>query len=122
MKPIITTKMSVAVILPAMFAGLIFMAAAPPAACGADVSPAEALAIASEAYVYLINSPMLPGLKRDADGGLTLYIQRQSPGKDKEANWLPAPNGPFMIALRIYWPKTQVLDGSWRAPPLERVE
>ena len=70
---------------------------------------------------YLINSPMLPDLKRDADGGLTLYIQRESPGKDKEPNWLPAPNGPFMMTMRIYWPKPEVLDGTWKAPPLVRV-
>ena len=44
---------------------------------------------------YLINSPMLPSLKRDADGGITLYVQNESPGADKEANWLPAPKGPF---------------------------
>ena len=71
---------------------------------------------------YLINSPMLPNMKQDADGGLTLYIQRESPGQDKEANWLPTPNGPFMIALRIYWPKPEALDGRWKQPPLERVK
>ena len=71
---------------------------------------------------YLINSPMLPSLKRDADGGLTLYIQRESPGQDKESNWLPAPNGPFVMAMRIYWPRPEVLDGRWKAPPLERVK
>jgi hypothetical protein len=42
---------------------------------------------------YLINAPMLPGLKRDADGGLTIYIQNETPGTNKEANWLPAPKG-----------------------------
>ena len=44
---------------------------------------------------YLINSPMHPDIKRDADGGFTIYVQKDSPGKDKEANWLPAPNRPF---------------------------
>jgi hypothetical protein len=70
----------------------------------------------------LINSPMLPDLKRDADGGLTLYVQHESPGKDKEPNWLPAPSGPFFTALRLYWPKAEALDGGWTAPPLRRVE
>ncbi len=46
---------------------------------------------------YLINSPMLPTLKKNADGSLTLYIQHKSPGADKESNWLPAPNGPIYI-------------------------
>jgi hypothetical protein len=70
---------------------------------------------------YLINSPMLPDLTRDADGGLTLYLQHGSPGQDKEANWLPAPNGPFVTVLRMYWPKPEALDGRWKVPPLERV-
>ena len=55
---------------------------------------------------YLINSPMLPDMKKNADGSLTLYIQKDSPGKDKEANWLPAPNGPIYLVMRLYWPKT----------------
>lgn len=71
---------------------------------------------------YLINSPMLPELKKNADGSLTIYIQKDSPGKDKEANWLPAPAGPMFVVMRLYWPKTDgqsVLPpgkGSW-APP-----
>ncbi len=69
---------------------------------------------------YLINSPMLDQLKRDADGGLTLYVQHASPGPEKESNWLPAPNGPFYLVLRMYLPKPEVLDGTWSAPPLER--
>jgi hypothetical protein len=68
---------------------------------------------------YLINSPMLPNLKRDADGGLTLRIQHESPGKEQEANWLPAPNGPFLMVLRLYWPKPEVLNGTWEKPQLE---
>jgi hypothetical protein len=52
---------------------------------------------------------------------LTLLIQNQSPGKDKEANWLPAPNGPFRMYLRLYWPKAEALNGSWSKPPLQRI-
>ena len=63
---------------------------------------------------------MLPQLKRDADGGMTLYVQNESPGKDKEANWLPAPNGPFFAVMRLYWPKAAALNGTWKAPPLQQ--
>jgi hypothetical protein len=69
---------------------------------------------------YLINSPMLPELKNDTDGGLTLYIQHESPGKEKQANWLPAPNGPFMVTMRYYWPKAELLDGKWKSPMIEQ--
>ncbi len=71
---------------------------------------------------YLVNSPMLPKLKRDADGGLTLHVQPTSPGPDLESNWLPSPQGPFWIALRLYWPKPAALDRTWIAPPLRKVE
>lgn len=71
---------------------------------------------------YLINSPMLPDLKKDSDGGLTLYIQHESPGADREPNWLPAPSGPFFVVMRLYWPKQEALDGQWKAPALERVK
>lgn len=70
---------------------------------------------------YLINSPMLPSLKRDADGGITLYVQHASPGADKEANWLPSPSGSFFTVMRLYWPKSEALDGKWKAPPLVQV-
>jgi hypothetical protein len=70
---------------------------------------------------YLINSPMLPDLKRDADGAITIYVQNESPGSDKESNWLPAPKGPFFSVLRLYWPKAAAVDGKWTAPPLQRV-
>jgi len=82
--------------------------------------PARML-IANPLERYLINSSMLPDLKRDADGGLTLYVQPQSPGKDKEANWLPTPDGPFIIAMRLYWPKPEALSGQWKRPELQRI-
>jgi len=68
---------------------------------------------------YLINSPMLPHLKRDADGGLTLHVQHASPGLDRESNWLPAPSGPFWMILRLYLPTDEALTGAWTQPPLE---
>jgi hypothetical protein len=71
---------------------------------------------------YLLNSPMLPQLKKDADGGLTLLIQNESPGKGKQANWLPAPKGPFFMAMRLYWLKEEALTGKWTAPPPKRAE
>ena len=70
---------------------------------------------------YLLNSSMLPQFQRDSDGGITLYIQHESPGKKKEANWLPAPKGPFFMAMRLYWPKAEALEGKWTAPPLKRM-
>ena len=61
-------------------------------------------------------------LKYDEDGSLTLYIQHESPGADKEANWLPAPEGPMFLALRLYVPKQAVADGTWNPPAVEKVE
>jgi hypothetical protein len=83
--------------------------------------PAELL-VANPLNRYLLNSPMLPKFKRDRDGGLTLYIQNESPGSDKEANWLPAPKGPFAMAMRLYWPKPGALDGEWKQPPAKKVQ
>jgi hypothetical protein len=51
-----------------------------------------------------------------------LYIQKDSPGADKKANWLPAPKGPFSMIMRLYWPKEEAIDGKWTAPPLKRAE
>ena len=71
---------------------------------------------------YLINSPMLSGLKKNPDGSLTLYIQKDSPGKAKEANWLPAPNDTIYLVMRLYWPKEtppSILpagEGTWKPP------
>src|SRR6184192_1324258 len=82
----------------------------------------QSLLVANPLNRYLINSPMLPQLKRDADGGLTLIVQNESPGKDKEANWLPAPNGPFSMIMRLYWPKEEAVEGKWTAPPAQQVK
>ena len=67
---------------------------------------------------YLINSRMLPDLKRDADGGLTLALQHHEPPKAEQSNWLPAPPAPFYAVLRIYLPKPEVAGGQWKLPPL----
>lgn len=56
-------------------------------------------------------------LQRNADGSLTLYVQSESPGKDRESNWLPAPKGAnFSLYLRAYWPQPAVLSGKWTPP------
>jgi hypothetical protein len=76
---------------------------------------------------YLINSPMLPDMQKNPDGSMTIYIQKDSPGKDKQSNWLPAPDGPIYLVMRLYWPKTQppsVLppgQGSWKPPAIQVV-
>ena len=69
---------------------------------------------------YLINSPMLPDLKLDSEGGLTIYIQSDSPGEDNESNWLPAPKAPFMLAMRYYLPKPELIEGTWKSPLVVR--
>jgi hypothetical protein len=63
-----------------------------------------------------------PGLKTAADGSITLYFQAKSPGKDKESNWLPAPEGPFWLVLRTYGPSKAILDKTWKLPAVKRVE
>jgi hypothetical protein len=82
----------------------------------------RALLTANPINCYLLNSPMLPQFKRDADGGLTLLIQHESPGKEWEANWLPAPHGPFFMAMRLSWAQEDALNGTWKQPLLKRVE
>jgi hypothetical protein len=71
---------------------------------------------------YQVDSPALSDLKMNMDGGLTLYIQNESPGEGKASNWLPAPKGPFYMLLRLYWPKKEVLDGKWTAPQITKAE
>ena len=77
---------------------------------------------------YLINSPMLPNMKKNEDGSLTLYIQKDSPGADKESNWLPAPNDTIYLVMRLYWPKEtppSILppgEGTWKPPGIVKVK
>lgn len=62
-------------------------------------------------------------LQFNEDGSLTLYIQRESPGKSKESNWLPTPaEGDFSMLLRIYWPEREVLEGRWNPPPVSKAD
>jgi hypothetical protein len=73
---------------------------------------------------YLLNSPMLTQMKKNPDGSLTLYIQKDSPGNAKEANWLPAPNDTIYLVMRLYWPKEtppSILppgEGTWQPPAI----
>ncbi len=75
---------------------------------------------------YLINTPMLGGMKRNADGGVTIHIQKDDPGADLRANWLPAPDGPIYLVMRLYWPKTEAPSllpigrGQWQPPGIVR--
>lgn len=69
---------------------------------------------------YSINSR--DALQYNADGSFDVYIQNESPGKDKESNWLPAPQGKFILMLRLYWPEKSIEDGSWVPPSVDPVE
>jgi hypothetical protein len=79
---------------------------------------------------YLVDNPLdryaigdRSGMKPNTDGSLTIYMQSESPGQDKEANWLPAPKtGPFKVALRLYVPRESVRNGDWVPPALARVD
>jgi hypothetical protein len=76
---------------------------------------------------YLINSPMLQGMRRNPDGGVTIHIQKDDPGEALRANWLPAPDGPIYMVMRLYWPKTEapsllpIGHGAWQPPGITRV-
>jgi hypothetical protein len=69
---------------------------------------------------------MLPAMKMNADGSLTLYIRYKSPGPGKDSNWLPAPDGPIYLVIRLYWLKTtppSILpagEGTWQPPSIKR--
>ncbi len=62
--------------------------------------------------------------KFNEDGSVDLYLQNESPGKDNESNWLPAPKGQFALMLRLYWPKEHnptILNGSWQPPAVKKI-
>jgi hypothetical protein len=69
---------------------------------------------------YLINSFMLPQLQRHTDGSLTIYLQKNYPGENKESNWLPVPEGPFLVVVRLHWPHDQVVEQSWKALSIKK--
>jgi hypothetical protein len=77
---------------------------------------------------WLVDNPLnrysigsaTPGLKTAADGSITLYFDAKSPGKDKESNWLPAPEGPFWPVLRTYGPGEAIQNGTWKVPPTKQ--
>lgn len=71
---------------------------------------------------YNVNTAMLPDMTKNADGSLTLYLQKDSPGADKEANWLPAPNGPIYLILRLYGIGDRLQKNNWTIPPAVRVD
>jgi hypothetical protein len=71
---------------------------------------------------YLINSTMMDDLRLNDDGSLTLLIQKDPPGKGWDSNWLPAPDGPLYMVMRLYGPEAEALDGTWTPPPVERAE
>ena len=80
------------------------------------------LLVANPLNRYLINSPMLPTLKKNPDGSLTIYMQKDPPSGDKASNWLPAPDGPIYVAMRLYWPKEAALKGAWKPPAVQRTK
>ncbi len=76
---------------------------------------------------YFVNNPLnkytvseRDHLKSNADGSVDIYIQNVSPGKDKEANWLPAPAGDFVLMFRFYWPKETIINGTWNPPGVKK--
>lgn len=68
---------------------------------------------------YLINSPMLPDLVTGDDGSTSIYLSATQPEGDMARNWLPTPEGPFMVVLRVYYPEASVLDGTWQQPEVQ---
>ena len=68
------------------------------------------------------NSAMMDQFVKEEDGSIIFYIQKDSPGKDKEANWLSAPDGPLYMVMRLYGPEQNALEGKWTPPSLQKVQ
>lgn len=81
---------------------------------------AEGFQVSNSLNRFAVSSWM--PFRKNADGSLDLYFQNASPGKDKEANWLPAPKGPFTLTMRIYAPRQETLTGKWNPPPVVKTE
>jgi hypothetical protein len=79
------------------------------------------LLVANPLHRYLLNSTTLKSYKYGPDGSLTFYVQKSSPGTDKESNWLPAPDGPFYAIYRVYMPGQSVINGTWKKPQMQPV-
>jgi len=93
----------------------------PPSRAGVwSISPyRESFYVRNSIERYGILSSM--HLKISEDGSLDIYIQAKSPGTDKEANWLPCPpSGPFNLTIRVYQPNKEILDGTYKLPPVKR--
>ena len=86
------------------------------------VYDANSLLYANPLNRYVINSPMIDQLTMDPDGGFTLYIQHESPGPEKEINWLPVPSEKFGLTFRCYQPGEAILNHTYNAPPVVRIE
>ena len=69
---------------------------------------------------YLLNSAMMEQFKKEEDGSIIFYIQKDPPGKNKEANWLPAPDGPLYMVMRLYGPEPDALEGRWTPPQVQK--
>lgn len=81
---------------------------------------AEGFQVANGLDRFAVSSWM--PFKYDPDGSLTLYVQNESPGPDKETNWLPAPKGAFNLTMRLYSPKSEALTGKWNPPLVVRTK
>ena len=88
-----------------------------------EVYAAEYFFVPNPLNCYTLSSRF--DFKKNEDDSVDFYIRKDSPGADKEANWLPAPAGKFILMLHLYWPKEtppSIIDGSWKIPPVRKVD